>query len=913
MLLISEFKILFLVESWLNNEIESSTINVHYPYNVFRNDRNSNIGGGVCAIIHKSLKVVSIKKFSMSNIDILCLDISLSVSNSVRFICIYIPPKSSTQPNIMSDLCDLLANILITDLPVFLCGDFNLPQYSQVKKCNSSSILSNFANGQNLTQIVDFPTRGQNILDLIFVSNNFPKINVNQLPPLGKSDHHCIVATLEYNPKNHHTSQNNISRDFDFKKGNYLALNQYFNNISWNFLLSPHYKNDINSLYSDFLQTIYLGMEHFIPYFPTKNNVESYPGHITKLKKFKDLLFTKIDLPGNFLKYTETSKNLDRELSRYHRNLENKMLKSSGDIYKYVRRVHKKSPNIQEIESGGNTYSDSSEIAEMFLGHFSNIYSNAIPAQIVDIPDNLDPVFDHALIFLTNNKVFELLDNLPLKINSSPDKIPYYFLKKCSVSLAYPVGIILRKSFLLNLVPDIWKTAIIKPIPKAKSTNINDYRPISLTCSLSKIAEKCILSEVTSFVEHCNILPELQHGFRANKSVYTNLIEKFDDFTRAIDNNLNVDIIYYDISKAFDTIEHTRLLAKLKLIGLGPNIVSWIESFVGNRTFTVNINNSLSSSSPVFNRGVPQGSLLGPILFNLYMHDLVNNTQFPDLIIKAYADDHNAYIIYKTPPKDNPLQAFTDHFSKWCLTNGLSLSELKCKVLRLGKNNPGIKYTIGSADISPVEDYIRDLGLHYGTDLRFDNHINIKCRKAFARWFTMFRFFTTKDPKVYILLYKSYVRPLLEFSSYLLNSFPSYVTSLESVQRRITRMIFYRCFTPHYSDIPSYDNRLKRLKITSLKERFVLNDLVLFHKIHSGTIALPIRNKPSLFGHNYGTRRRNTRYIYQHVRTRLRQTSFLTRTPKLFSSLPENLTNLSHLVFRKELQKSDYLKQLLQL
>src|SRR5205823_2482811 len=139
---------------------------------------------------------------------------------------------------------------------------------------------------------------------------------------------------------------------------------------------------------------------------------------------------------------------------------------------------------------------DSQTIPQLFLEQFYKVYTNAIPVLPDQDTPKKDPIFDHALIFITDEDIFKVLGKLPLKINNSPDFIPLYLLNQCAVSLAAPIGIILRRSFLIGKVPNLWKCSIVKPVPKSTSTEINDFRPISLTYSVSKIAEKCILIEI---------------------------------------------------------------------------------------------------------------------------------------------------------------------------------------------------------------------------------------------------------------------------------------------------------------------------------------------------------------------------------------------------------------------------------
>ena len=511
----------------------------------------------------------------------------------------------------------------------------------------------------------------------------------------------------------------------------------------------------------------------------------------------------------------------------------------SKNLYSYIsRNLNQKTTTINPLKINNELLTNNLEIANSFQNFFLNVYSSALPAPNLPIQTN-DGLFDYSLTFINESHVYEELEKCNLKLNTSPDSIPYYFIRKCSLGLAKPFTYILRYSFIHCVLPSIWKTAIVCPIPKVpKASNIEDFRPISLTCSFSKIAEKFVYEEVLSFVEKCALLPNYQHGFRPNRSVYSQMAETLDDFTRALDNKLNVDCIYFDISKAFDTIEIDRIIAKLFNLGFTGNITSWIQNFLTNRKIQVKVNGTLSDHqhSP-FSRGVPQGSLLGPIIFNLYMSDLTAN--FPhlsDIILKAYADDHKAYIIYKIIPKPNPLQLFCEHFSQWCNSNGLRISISKCFVMYIGNSNPHNPYTINHISI-PTTQNIKDLGLHYNDKIELSIHIKQKAQQAFRKWFTFFKFFRSHNPNLYVKLYKLYVRPLVEFASFSFNSYSvSAEKNIESVQKRITRMIFRRCF-PNI-EIPAYQNRLNKLNLQTLKYRRDFNDLIFFHKIHQKIIPI---------------------------------------------------------------------------
>lgn len=395
------------------------------------------------------------------------------------------------------------------------------------------------------------------------------------------------------------------------------------------------------------------------------------------------------------------------------------------------------------------------------------------------------------------------------------------------------------------------------------------------------------------FSEAAEIIPPIQHGFRSGRSVLTTLAETWDDFTGAFDKRHNVDCIYFDIKSAFDSVDHTLLLQKLVKFGYGPNTVSWLESFLLNRRYSVKIGSHISNSEvSVLGKGVPQGGVLSPYLFNLFISDLPKFS-YSNVTIKQYADDVKAYVSYPDSKSDvtNNLQAFIDHFSNWCENNGLLISIDKLKVLYLGNSNPKRAYTISGFSIPSVTDSVRDLGIFFTPSLKFDHHVSLKCRAAYFKWFNLFKFFKTKDPLILVRLYKVYVRPTLEFGSIIFNNgISSLDCKLETVQRKITRMILRR--SDANNPIPPYPERCTLLKLQSLKLRRDIFDLSFFHTIHQNPDMISKINLPQRINHRFPRRRKGV-YQHSHVRTTLRRNSFLVRVPKIYNLIPTNLRSFS--------------------
>ena len=234
------------------------------------------------------------------------------------------------------------------------------------------------------------------------------------------------------------------------------------------------------------------------------------------------------------------------------------------------------------------------------------------------------------------NIVREKLLKLHENKAQGPDGIHPMILKQCADILAKPLSPIFKSSYRLGIVPENWKTAIVAPIRKKGSKHeASNYRPISLTSVVCKVMEAIIKDKVVLSLQEGSIITDRQHGFVRGRSCLTNLLEAFESWTRLLDEGYEVDVIYLDYSKAFDSVSHKGLLTKLKFYEISGELYSWIESFLSGRKMRVQVGCVLSDWEDVLS-GVPQGSILGPLLFVLFVNDL------PDWVssrILMFADD----------------------------------------------------------------------------------------------------------------------------------------------------------------------------------------------------------------------------------------------------------------------------------
>ena len=331
-------------------------------------------------------------------------------------------------------------------------------------------------------------------------------------------------------------------------------------------------------------------------------------------------------------------------------------------------------------------------------------------------------------IEFTIQGVAKLLSNLNPNKASGPDKIAARFLKEMASVLAPSLTLIFKASLAQGILPDDWKKAFVIPVyKKGDRYCAANYRPISLTSLPCKIMEHIICSNIFSHLEEHGILCDEQHGFRQKRSCETQLITAVNDFTIALNNSEQVDAIFLDLSKAFDTVPHKRLCNKLSFYGIRGALLRWIESFLTNRTQQVIIKDKSSDPLPVLS-GVPQGSVLGPLLFICYINDIPNNISST---IRLYADDALLYRSIHNEKDVYALQNDLDLLTSWAAEWQMTFNPKKTEFLRItNKINPlESQYYLLNTPI-PTVSHAKYLGVIIDKNLNWKQHVNMVTSKA---------------------------------------------------------------------------------------------------------------------------------------------------------------------------------------
>ena len=425
-------------------------------------------------------------------------------------------------------------------------------------------------------------------------------------------------------------------------------------------------------------------------------------------------------------------------------------------------------------------------------------------------------------IFFSPDDVRKLLTATNPNKSLGPDEIHPRVLKECADVIYFPLYCILRQSLDQGKLPKIWKYANITPIHKKGDKMVTgNYRPVSLTSQICKLCEKLVRDKIVMFIE--KILAVEQHGFRRGRSCLTNLLVTLEEWTKWYDDGLAFDVLYLDFRKAFDSVPHARLIYKLRRYGICGKLCNWIEDFLSDRKQRVCLNGTCSPWLDVTS-GVPQGSVIGPVMFLLFINDLPCSIESK---CQIFADDTKLYHPILALVNAEVLQNDIAKLVEWSRNWLLGFNEGKCKVLHVGRNNPGCDYFMKGKKLEAVTEE-RDLGVLMSNNLSFSKHIALSAAKTNGILGMIKRTFSYIDKVSFLVLYKSFVRPHLEFC---VQAWSPYLerdkTVLEKVQRRATKLV------PELQLMP-YEDRLQELGLTTLEDRRIRGDLIEMYKILHG-------------------------------------------------------------------------------
>ena len=923
-----------LTETWLKSYIKDAQL--HIPdYVVSRSDRNKRVGGGVALYSHQNIPVSGYATFD----DGIC-QVLFSRFDTLKtcVAVVYRPPNTPAAS--FSSVIDFL-NCEINDVSdetyqLHLTGDFNFPCVDW-ESCSTTSggssddrssaeSLFRFMSDHLLNQYVLSSTRGSNVLDLFFTNNDRLVTNVSSLST-DLSDHNLVDIMISSNPLGPdqlHSPQlefdQNSFRSIDFHNANFDEVRQRLKDVDWDMLRELCTSEEFPVL---FTYTLYQICQASIPQKKVGTGKPKALNALRRRKKRLNARYNAILEHGN----AEHAKNIQNKLAlvcyemkeAINKNLDMKELRAVQKIksnpkffYSYAKSKSNVKSNINMLfNSREEVVTGKEDMANILQDQFNSVFSDPDSPHVKSPdfePPSISKPFEDYEVDVTNADIISAISDIKSDSACGPDGVPAVLLKNCADELCEPIKLIWSESFHTGIVPEFYKQSYVTPLyKKGDRARALNYRPVSLTSHVIKVYERVLRKIMVAYLEDNNILCHNQHGFRSGRSCLTQMLSHFDDVLLGLTNNKDTDAIYLDYAKAFDKVDHRLLLAKLHRYGFSSQMISWVKSFLTNRPQNVVLDGQHSYSAAILS-GVPQGTVLGPILFILFINDMDKCVKHSS--VRFFADDTRVSKHISSEADTAQLQEDLNNIIEWSTNNNMMLHEDKFDLM-VHLHRPRFElyqlpfvceqmtYTVSTGDILyPVQE-LKDLGVIVSSDLSWRKHINaiVSRAKAVAAW--VFSVFKTRDTLTMLTLYKSVVRSHLEYCCILWN--PSSLTDiqlLESVQRTFTSRIWG---VQHLN----YWERLRALGLMSLqrrRERYIIiqmwkilyarcpNDLNVQFSAPSrqGTRAkVPTLSKSSSQHHQT---------LYDH--------SFAVLGPRLWNTLPSHLPEIADLeTFKHNLTK----------
>lgn len=899
----NNFDLIGVTETWLTEDFPTNYI--HIPnYSLVRGDRPSR-GGGVCIYI-KSNYTHKLLNVSISNLEQLWIELVIN-QKRIGVGIIYKPP--SVHYTALEQLEDTLSDIISEVDDIVLMGDMNI---DMLKTRSVDTIyFQNLLNCFSLKQIVAVPTRitqkTSTLIDIICISQNISLVCIDTLDMLNLTDHCLVFCGIDIH-KDKHIMQQFMYRNFnnfcheDFQNDSILVDWSVIENIS-----------DINE------KVTYLNdqvVKLFDKHAPLTSVAFKKPYRPWITYTIRQMITLKNKAFKRYLKYkTDVTYEYYRDLRNYVisaiRREKKAYLKFETDnnknnpkkLWKCFNKLGIQSPTqfdipekLQNVHEINNYFSNTRNNVTVDI-NLINFYNSNLKTDGVCFslhPVNSEEIYKSAIAIKTDALGADNISNKMLTI----------ILPTIMNSLLN----IINESFRTGCFPDIWKTAIVHPLPKIQNpTSFSDLRPISILPCMSKLIERIVHNRLMNYLNDHNLLPNIQSGFRKNYSTCSALTKVTDDICFGIDKSKLTILLLLDFSKAFDLINHELLLAKLHFFGLDSIAINWMYNYLKDRQQMVKLKSYISESKKL-SCGVPQGSILAPLLFSIFTSDL------PDRInscsIHLYADDTQIYLSFAPSEINHAIARINNDLNvivSWTDSNALKLNPIKSSAMLIGNERLRIKSLllktnaiILNATQLEFVDAAKNLGVIVDSSLSFEQHVNKKCSSAYMRLKTLYRY------KHYLPSFTKYTISNTLIMSQFNYSITLYYAHLTSIYKKKIQKVQNSCIRFSFGiqrreHITPY---LNEKKILNMGNRYVFFFLRQIYKIlinQSPCYLYKLLEKRGS-AHNLNLRHPHLLSIPAHSSSKF-ESSFSYLVPKLYNEY-STLFKLSYKVFTREIRNT---------
>lgn len=875
--------VLGITETWLNTQILSDLVEIE-GYDFFRMDRGSR-GGGVGIYVLSSLKATIVSGDNHINSPLENIWISIPISNVVLKVgVLYRPPHHANFAESMNMIDSLIEEILPTCDELIVLGDLNVNLLNQN---HNSSVLIDIFDCYKLKQLVTNPTRKTSLLDIIAVSDvNLVHSDVSHYDMHGLTDHQLICCDLDltyYKPP----PKLKIYRNF--KEFNVDNFRKDLDETNWGDIYTTNNIDEKIKILSDRILQLFDTHAPLITRKVSKPRAEWFTDCIKIMIKERNKCLTK---------YKRTKSESDWKEYTTMRNFVVSAIRREKKAYLAHIRKHRSGKKLWNTLEQLNVYNrscnslpDSFNNPDVINEHFiqsvemlgttidrdtSNYYRTH---RINGNPNSF--YFSQTSIDMVNNAIDSIKSNA-----TGSDGLNLQMIKLCCPAIIPHLVHIFNMCLKNNYFPKSWKTAVVVPLPKIKNpTELGHIRPISLLPVISKIFEKILAWQIRNYVKERNIYPDFQSGFRTAHSTTTAILKVVDDILEAYDKGELTALVLLDYSKAFDLVDHELLDAKLKYLNFSTKSRDLLRSYLDERDQYVVLNNKKSKKKNT-SKGVPQGSILGPMLFVLFTVDMMKSVSCR---IHQYADDTQVYTSFSKDHVDQAqtlMQAAVNNIAEYSVKHGLKLNADKSQLIIFGASNTVVSNQMQislNGSIIEKSDTVKNLGFIMDGEMRFRKHVNSIVQKGYNALRSLYRSKLILDASTKKLLCDSLVLSHANYGDVVYGPCLDQVNAykLQKLQNSCIRFIYKLNYREHCSP---YINNIGWLNMNNRRE---LHQACLVHKVicTEEPEYLFTKLRFNYMYHNLNTRHNKQLSIPRH-RTSTYERSFSFSSAKLYNSLP---------------------------
>lgn len=889
----SDVDIVLVSESWLKPNLNDKSIEL-FGYNIYRNDRLHRGGGGVAVYVKshfQSVLLFSSDTTRAARPEYMFLDICVNKTHFLICVC-YRAPGIGFLAEFERDLVSLLPRYG----HVVVMGDFNSdllgpPTYDQ------RSLTSMFYScGMTVLplQATHHTATADTLLDLIVVSDPALIAHHGQFPAPGLSKHDLIFCIYKLKqPK----PGPQFIKYRDFKNLNHNALLHDAFNMSWHEITQAPDVDTMINKFNLYMTNLYNKHCPIVSKRISKPPAPWLTDYIRQLQRQRDSAFRKAK---------RTKVQLDWASYKRLRNYTQQQIRNSKARFYYQSFAQKQSTKVlwTKLKNLGIGKSVKSSQVPFSLNSVNKFFVN-IPVDATGARDFVAELESSPLHIPANKFSFSPVNDSDvyksiMRMTSNAvgaDDISISFVKETLPVTLPVITLIFNKSLSTNCFPSVWKSALVRPLQKTSSPNtLSDYRPISILSALSKCLERLVQHQFSLYIEQHSILTNYQSGFRPNYSTTTALLKITDDIRLAMDKTQATILTLFDFSRAFDCVYHPLLYIKLRIAGFSDGCVDWVMSYLSDRQQCVKIGDESSAWMPV-TRGVPQGSVLGPLLFLLYINDITDHISHSRFHL--YADDLQIYSHFSVCDMETTVQQMNsdiDSIIQWTNKNGLKLNVNKTHAIVVGYPRLLTKINFLTAprlrvDGSAIEycDKVKNLGVYLNKHLGWTDQVNATCSRVFAAVHSIKRFVGYLPLNVRVMLVKTLVLSHFNYCDVVISDMT--VKLSDRLQRAQNYCIQYIFGLRRNDHVTPYFNLLSLMKLSELRE---FHTLCLLYSVINSDIPKYLSNN-FLFMRDISSRvtRRGSHLLTIPIhRTTVYNKSFVVTAARLWNSLPDNIKNI---------------------